>query len=325
MKSEVVTMSIVVGIDAGGTHTRVIAVDLSGNVRSFEMTTGISRTVSTEYLQRAIKKAVFDAGCELKDVDALVAGVKHLNSPNDQQWADNFTDIPGLNCHRTQVNDAVVAHAGAFHNQPGIAVIGGTGSNIFAVTETGRHIFLREFRYDAVAGAADIGLDFARKVISGKGKQADEELVERLLFYYNVTDIAGIRDMFLTGQVQTNTFSYLAPYITDAAERGLPLACEVCDWALDKSKFAIELMSSSFTGDTVPVVLIGSVWKSSYMKQGFELRLLQPAQKEYKLIPPLFTPVAGAALMALESIGRYPDEDMIKRLNQHPAANATRT
>lgn len=317
-------MSIVIAIDAGGTHTRVMAVDLSGSVRSFEMTIGISRTVSTEYIQRAIKKAVTDAGCELKDVAALVAGLKHLNRPDDQKWADSFTDIPGLNCHRIQVNDAVVAHAGAFRNQPGIAVIGGTGSNIFGVTEAGKHLFIRDFRYDAVAGAADLGLDFACRVIAGKGKQADEELINRMLVHFTVKEIVGIRDLFLTEQVQTNTFAALAPWITDAAERGLPLACSVCDRALDKSKFAIDLMGSCFSAHNISVVLIGSVWHSAYMKQGFEWRLLQPSQKEYKLIQPRLTPVAGAAIMALESLGLKPNEEMVKRLIQHPSANATR-
>ncbi|WP_102349252.1 BadF/BadG/BcrA/BcrD ATPase family protein [Bacillus sp. Marseille-P3661] len=311
-------MSIVIGIDAGGTHTRVMAVDLSGNVRSFEMTIGISRTVSTQYIQRAIKKVVSDAGFELKDVRALVAGIKHLNKPNDQQWADSFTDIPGLTCQRLQVNDAVVAHAGALRKQPGIAVIGGTGSNIFGVTDSGKQLFIREFRYNAVAGAADLGLDFACRAIAGKGKQADEECINRMLTYFNVTSIEGIRDLFLSGQVQTNTFSPLAPFITDAAERGLPLASGVCNRALDKSKFAIDLMGSSFTAGSISVVLIGSVWQSTYMKKGLEWRLSLPAHKEYKLIQPQFTPVAGAAIMALESIDCHPNEEMLKRLKRHP-------
>jgi glucosamine kinase len=314
-------MSVVIGIDAGGTHTRVMVVDLKGSVLSFVKTSGISRSVSAEYLQQAIKKALSDAGCDLNDVTALAAGIKHLNRPNDQQWANSLTVIPGLDCPRIQVNDAVVAHRGAFGSQPGIAVIAGTGSNIFGVNEAGKHIFIRDFNYGAVAGAADLGLEFACRAIAGKGTPADKELINRMLVHYQATDIAEIRNLFLTGQVETNTFAPLAPYITDAAESGLPLGCSVCDRALDKSKFAIDLMGSCFTSERISVALIGSVWKSPYMKQGFASRLLQQAHKEYQLIQPQFTPVAGAAIMALESISFKSDEEMLKELSLHPAAN----
>lgn len=43
----------------------------------------------------------------------------------------------GIDCLKQHVNDAVVAHSGALLKDPGIIVISGTGSIIYALTEEG--------------------------------------------------------------------------------------------------------------------------------------------------------------------------------------------
>ena len=313
--------NVVLGIDVGGTYIRVMAVDLSGQVRSFERSTGISsRKSSNKNMQRAIQKVVQEAGCELKDVVCMAAGLKFLNKHADKVWAESFTAIPGLKCRRTLVNDTIVAHAGAFRHQHGITAIGGSGSNLLAVTETGKKVFMRDFRYDTYLSAYDLGVDVIQRVIAGKIKQDDQELVEQLFQHLKVADLTDLRELFVNGEIESHMFRTFAPFVTDAAKRGITLACEVCNRAIDRLIFGMQLMVPCFTSKTVPVALMGSVFRSSYMKQGVQLRLKQPTNKDFKIIEPQFSPVAGAALMALESIGVIPDKDKLTRLGEHPEA-----
>jgi N-acetylglucosamine kinase-like BadF-type ATPase len=69
-----------------------------------------------------------------------VAGFAGLDAPEDQEWADRFTAVPGLVCPRLSVNDAVIAHAGALRSLPGIIAISGTGPIVFGVTPDVRQI-----------------------------------------------------------------------------------------------------------------------------------------------------------------------------------------
>ncbi|EFM12479.1 ATPase BadF/BadG/BcrA/BcrD type [Paenibacillus curdlanolyticus YK9] len=137
------TKEIVIGIDGGGTHTRVMAVDLAGNVLSY-IENGASSIYSDlkakDNVQQAIIEAVHQAGRTMNDVQALTAGIAGFDKADDLGWVQALTTIDGLNCRKQHVNDAVVAHSGALLTEPGIIVISGTGSIIFAVTEEGQQI-----------------------------------------------------------------------------------------------------------------------------------------------------------------------------------------
>lgn len=305
-------MKVVLGIDIGGTYTRVMAVDLTGKVRSFK------RTVGIKSIEKTVLKVIGETGSKLKDVVSVAAGLKGLNSSKDQEWAERLIEIPGLTCPRILVNDTVVAHTGAFGKQPGITVVGGTGSNLLGVIEKGKHIFIQEFWYSPFAGGYDLGLDITLRIIAGKAQKADQELVEKVLAHWNVSNITGLRDLFLKRRIDGNIPGTLAPFITDAAKRGIPLACDVCNDAIDRLLIAVQLLGSCFKSESVSVALTGSVLQSVYMNERVKLRLKKLKNKDYDIIEPTFSPVAGAVIMAFESIGIIPDEKILKRLRRHP-------
>jgi glucosamine kinase len=146
----------VVGLDGGGTFTRALAADLSGRPLAY-LETGGSNPQHNPHAEaearRAIVGVVLEAGRELADVCCLGAGFAGLDDPADHEWAERFTTLPGLDCPRLVVNDAVVAHAGALLSQPGIIAISGTGSIIFGVTESGRHVRNYDFGHYAPTAA----------------------------------------------------------------------------------------------------------------------------------------------------------------------------
>ena len=120
------TTKVVIGIDAGGSTTRAVCADLSGAVLAYAETGGANPSHNTdakENVQAAIRRVIEQAERQLEDVVALVAGIAGLDVPDDHVWATEHTAVPGLACPRIQVNDAEVAHAGAFGTGPGIIAI----------------------------------------------------------------------------------------------------------------------------------------------------------------------------------------------------------
>ncbi len=107
---------IVVGIDGGGTHTRAVATDLAGHVLASAQTGSASPfkdDLALENVRQAIQEVVTRSDRSPGDVVGLVAGMAGLDRPKDQEWAERFTALPGLNCPRLHVNDAVCDRAAA--------------------------------------------------------------------------------------------------------------------------------------------------------------------------------------------------------------------
>src|SRR6266511_6424010 len=117
------TPRVVLGVDGGGTFTRAMLVDIDGRVLAYAETGGSNpnhHPRAEENAREAIEQVLAAAGCQPGQVAALVSGFAGLDGPEDQEWADRFTAVPGLVCPRLSVNDAVIAHAGALRSQPGI-------------------------------------------------------------------------------------------------------------------------------------------------------------------------------------------------------------
>lgn len=130
---------VVIGIDGGGTHTRVMVSDLEGNVLSYIERGSASiykDQHATQNVHEAITEALHMAGRTNKQVQALVAGIAGYDNPSDLDWITPLTDLPGFTFPKWHVNDAVSAHSGALMTQPGIVVIAGTGSIIVGITTT---------------------------------------------------------------------------------------------------------------------------------------------------------------------------------------------
>ena len=120
---------VVIGLDGGGSHTRAICVDLTGNVLA-RFRSGAAHPRKNPNAEQDVKAAVVGvlhrAGRSVDQVRACVAGLAGLNSAADLAWAESFLALPGLAQKAHCVNDAVVAWAGALNMQPGIVAIART-------------------------------------------------------------------------------------------------------------------------------------------------------------------------------------------------------
>ena len=320
--------AVVIGIEGGGTHTRALCCDLAGNVLAYARTGGSHPSHNADAatnVQTAIGEVVSAAGRSVEDVVGLVAGIAGFNVPQDQSWAEEFTDLPGLRCARLHVNDAVVAHRGAFLAQPGIIAIAGTGSMIFAITDSGRMLRNFDFNHYAPAAARFLAYDAVFRILAGDATDADSDFVTQVLTFWEVSDLGGLRE-HASGNAQRDermvnrAHGNMAAIVTNAATGGVPLARAVCDTAVREFSVGIRLVGNFFASDTVPFVLIGSAARSPYMRDRLAEMLREQPGKTYQLMEPALVPVAGAVLIALEKHGIVLEEALLSTLAAHPRA-----
>ncbi|KGE20189.1 N-acetylglucosamine kinase [Paenibacillus wynnii] len=319
------TQDVVIGIDGGGTHTRIMVSDLMGNVLSY-METGSASVYrdlqAKQNVNQAIIEALAAAGKEFQQVRGLAAGIAGYDTEEDLEWVQELTAVEGLTCPRSHFNDAVAAHYGALLTKPGIVALSGTGSIVTALTEDGQYIRNFNFHHYAPSAARLIAYDTVYEVLAGNGVESDSALIHSMLEHWKVHTLQELHSLARQGftedrRSRDRTFAQFTPIITEAASKGSGIAGRVSDRAIHQIKIGIELLAPSFSGDPIPVAFTGSVINSPYFKKNLTALLALSNRRHYTVVQSKFSPVTGSVLYALSRIpGQSLHEDFITNLEK---------
>lgn len=269
-------MSVVLGIDGGGTRTRASIAD-GDKVLAFAENGSIKRLrVGEETADanlRAILKEVFDqAG--LRGVKAASAGVASCFMPGVQQWISGVLKEFGV--ERLEiVGDEVIALDGAFRGGPGILQIAGTGSNCIGRAPDG----VRERAGGWSSRLGDegsgywIGLHAVRRALNAYDREEPTKILE------TVGEIWGTKTLEEFVNFGDGTpgpdFAALAPAVDRLAEEGDAVARSVLMQAAVDLVESVLLVRSKLRRkhnltEEVPVAWIGSViGKSRIVREEF--------------------------------------------------------
>jgi hypothetical protein len=116
----------------------------------------------------------------------------------------------------------------------------------------------------------------------------------------------------------------MASRVTEAAGKGVPLACLVCEQAAAVLALGICLVGACFPGETVLLALAGSAIRAPAMRQELEQALARKANRSYRLVEPALSSVHGAVLMALERCGIHIEEALTRFLAESAVADVPR-
>ncbi|MCL2528175.1 MAG: hypothetical protein FWE42_07110 [Defluviitaleaceae bacterium] len=318
---------VIVGIDGGGTYTRVAITDADGNLLSYiEYKGGVARRKNPNpkaNIFNAIQEALKKAGCDLSHVMGLAAGIAEYDSEEDLVWIRELTKIDGLQCPVQHINDSVVANAGAHLLKPGIIAISGTGSIILGISETGQHIRNYDFCHYAATAARFLSYDCVHQIIAGNAEHSDASLVNAALSHFGAEDVPALSKVggegFLRDRMERDKhFGDFAPVITTAALQGSRLAMFICNKAASDIVTGIRLVGSCFASGSVPVALIGSVVNCEFIKKEVDRLLLEERQnKHYCLVEPAVPPAFGAVIIAMQLCGINLSEKVLARVCSH--------
>jgi len=316
----------VIAADSGGTHTRVACFGLDGELLAEATGPGGARFHNADAAQNtaeATARCLAAGGLDARNAVHLAAGLSNISrrgsnqGDGDNSWAVDYFVLPGLDCPRTIVNDAVTAHRGALLSRPGVVVIAGTGSMILAIDEGDTEVESGQFEHYAGA-ARHLVFEAMQLILTGAGTDADAELVAAVLDFWGAEDIDGLRAAVLalgTEDPKTVRHRYgrLAPAVTAAADTS-PLADRAIRDLAGKTARGIRLLSPLIAGAQVPVALCGSLAETAAFRSRLADALAEAPATAAVLVPTALDAVRGAALVAYRQLGIEVEPSMIERL-----------
>jgi glucosamine kinase len=226
-------MSVVLGIDGGGTRTRASIVDMRGvdgdRALAFAESGSIKRlrvgAEAAEENLRAVLKDVY-ARAGVKSISAASCGVASATMPGITEWITAvFNDF---HVARSEVvGDHIIALDAAFHGGPGILQIAGTGTNTIGRAPDGA--------FESAGGWSSrlgdegsgywIGLHAIRRALNAHDRDEPTQILKK------VGEIWGTPTLDQLINVGDGTpapdFAALAPAINSLAEAGDPVALGV--------------------------------------------------------------------------------------------------
>ncbi len=293
-------------VDAGGTAPRVGCYTLDGTLLSC---------------------ATGAAGAAHHDDDAargLTAGVAGIGRPGSNQgvgrdgaWAASFYPLDLLDCPRTFVNDAVVAHRGALLGQAGIVVVAGTGSMVLAIDKNGAEVESGQFQHYAGA-ARHVAFDVVHQVLAGRAEPADGELVTRILGHWGAADVDALRRALRQREDASphdvkRAFGNVAPVVTELADTS-PLADRALRRLAEITADGVLLLAPLLQRTPVPVSLAGSLALDPAFSTRLAVALDVPGATPVRVVPPALGPLAGAGFLALRRLGAPLGPEVVRRL-----------
>ena len=326
--------ALFVGVDGGATKTLAMVSDeecrligLGSGGPSNRDAVGPKRAVSSirKALQDALGRIKMSAG----DVKSAVLAVAGVHTDPDKEWfsAQSYGFGPGVDLYVQ--NDVVAAWAAGTLCKPGIAIIGGTGSNGFGVNSLGQS--WRAGGWGHTLGdegsAYWIGLTAIREALrffDGRGPQT--RLVDRVLDFYDLKSVESLPALVYDRGLAKDEIAGFAVCVCEEAEKGDKVAVGI----FRQAGIDLGLIAASIAGklrmqnQSIPVALIGSVFDSgSLVTDSFESTLRKVVPKASVVFPDLL-PVAGALLLAAKAAGCWSNfelEELKSRLRGHESNN----
>lgn len=306
------TDSLFLGFDGGATKTAGTAIDRQkevvaeavGNAGNFQVI-GVNK--ASENILDVTEAILKKADAKFSQIKSMYLGLAGAGRPDDaDRMYNGFVELLNKRNHSTpkvQIgSDAIAALEGAFAGKPGMILISGTGSILFAKDEVGR--IHRTGGWGRFIGDEGSGYALGRACLSAVARDFDgrgkKTLMTRLLKEEKKID----DPQSLIAKIYQENFDIAsaAPIVIEAAEKGDEVAIGVI---ADNANQLVDHVCAMIDklGKMLPLVLSGSILS---IENILSRRLQETIKRDFpgiKIQIPQFSPSVGAALLALKAGG----------------------
>ena len=298
------------GVDGGQSHTRAVVGDGAGAVIG-RGAAGPANSAGDERgrenLQRAVADAVGEAlgeaGRDLDTTRFAAACFGLSGGPADKRVIiESVVSARKLEI----VTDAEIALLGGTGGNPGIVVIAGTGSMACGKNAAGKTARAGGWGY--VFGDEGGALGIVRQALRAALRQEEgwgpeTALTSLLLKECEAENVNELMHRLYTEEFPRYRIASLAPLVDHAASDGDRVAAGILKSAADcLQELAIAVGKQLFdTGEAVPIVPVGGVFRSRFVADEFRRRL--DAEESTAVVQPKLEPVMGALVRAYELAG----------------------
>lgn len=307
-------MDYVVGIDGGGTKTKLTVCDLDGNI-IYSTVSGPSNILSSgfetakESISQVIKEGMIESKYGIDNCISLCIGVAGAGREEIKKQLHQIVRDTGYKGKLIITHDAETALVGGTGGDEGILIIAGTGAICFGKTKEGRvhrvsgwgHIIGDE------GSAYSLGvkvLNAVMKAYDGRGRQT--VLTKNLLDYMDINSEEEIINLIYKDGITKQHIASMAILIDDACQLGDEVALEIVSQTVDELYECLEacIRKLNFADKNIKVIINGGVLvKNTYINKGFRDKI----KDNYPLIEittMIHDAAYGAAIMAIGNIDK---------------------
>lgn len=313
-------MRVVIGVDGGGSKTRVLVADGRGEpLGSYEGAASAVRPGAVEHsadvIAACVREALAAAGVADERPAALCVGVAGVGRPAEREQLWRALTEHDLADELSVVPDAQVALDDAFGDGPGILLVAGTGSVAFARGPTGTEA--RVGGWGPVCGDEGSGAWIGRRALSVvtaslDGREPETSLVGALLTAAELNEPGEL--VAWAAAATPAQLATLAATVVGAAEGGDLRANSILDLAAEELALHVRTLARQLFTDeraACPVALAGGLLRTgSALRKRLEHRL-KSSTPGAQIVAGEVRPERGAMRAALALVGG-PDESAIE-------------
>jgi len=291
------------GVDGGGTKTRVAVCDETGKVLARgENGPSNPLVVGVDGMLTSIKRVLKNAGIEKEEFEVAVLGLAGagFSRENHERLAKRIQDV--VNSKKILVyNDSFVALKGALgRRKKGILVVSGTGSIAIGIDEKDR--VFRVGGWGHILGdegsAYKLSLDSIKAVMKyweGRGRKTS--LVEKIEKFFNVKSVDDVVELFYQHSPSKEKVASFSRFFMEAVEEGDDVAKDILYKNLEELIEGIIALSRKLR--TSYISYTGGMFNSYLYKRVFQEIL---GRYGLGLKEKTLSPVGGALLMGLSRV-----------------------
>lgn len=304
-------MEVILAIDGGGSRTRCLAVDRSGEIAG-EATSGpsnhllIDMNIVRQSLSEAISMALKNARVERNDVACLSAGLAGVEY--DGSGAEEMEVLLAeLGFTETVISgDMEIAHAGALAGRPGAVALSGTGSCVLGIGATGERVKVGGWGpvYGDEGSAYRIGemsLRAAARAYDGRGPKT--ALVQALTNALGLDDFPQTVPRIYVEAMEPREIASLSRVAYEVAEAGDEVARQIFLKAGDELAESVTAALRRLELAEPLVSYQGAVLNSCHLLRQQFIDRLHETVKDVVVTAPAFEPVVGAYLLGRKALG----------------------
>jgi N-acetylglucosamine kinase-like BadF-type ATPase len=223
-------MALFLGIDGGGTHTRVALGDetrvlaraVGGSIKPLR----VSREQAHANMAAVLADVAHQSGEDLKQVAASCVGTAGVRLPQTDGWVREILSS-GAGGSIIVCGDEEIALDAAFAGGAGVLTMAGTGSSTLGRTSAGELLTVGGWgpALGDYASGYWIGHQALRAAVRAKDFGQPTPILERVMALWNAPDLSELVNMAHAAP----DFSLLAPLVVTCAEEGDPVAQEVLE------------------------------------------------------------------------------------------------
>jgi len=298
-----------IGIDGGGTKTHSIIANLEGEVIAEIMSGSANfQMLGVETVAKSLVELIYEladrARVKISDIEIAVLGLTGAGREKDRErilkGIIEYAKTENLPLPELIIEtDARIALEGALMGKPGIILIAGTGSVMFAKDINGEiHRVGGWGRFIGDEGSAFVigreALRAVAKYIDGRG---EETILKDLIFEeFNITDLMQIVSEIYSGKFDIGK---VAPVVMKAVELGDPVAKEILDNAcIELLNHVKAMLKKANFGEKPCLALLGGVLQNENYVSDKLRKMIKAELPEVDLVEPSASPAYGAIVYA---------------------------